>query len=565
MAQGERLGRYTLIEQIAIGGMAEIWLARMGGVEGFEKLVVIKRIKDHLAKEPSFVRMFLNEARLAAQLNHPNICQIYDLGKLNQSYFIAMEYLFGRDLSEITPKSEREGIPFPLEYAIKILLHVCEGLYYAHGKTDPFGEPLHIVHRDISPQNIFVSFDGNVKILDFGIAKAANQYEKTQEGTLKGKLSYMSPEQILGQPYDGRSDLFGLGVVFYELVTGYKLFTGDNELAVLKSIVDVPVYPPSYFNDKIPEELDQIILKALEKDPADRFQNAWEMQQELNQLMSQFEFNPSNLHLSNFLKQLFADEIEREVRYLKERLVEVVKRGADIEEDRIDDSLSQDELDFLLEEAISIDNLVTTDKQSEEKGEKQGSTDTQPDLDALDLDAPDALDDDDTLSPSVPKGNAHKPQDRDDFSDDDDTLHPEDPLAPQYVLDPEYDPAMLSAMPRHIPSRPFRDTYHFALPSNDEHNDTEDIALEKVERFLDTTNLPQSPIEHQDEQGFDENEDPLLDVNQILFTMRFRIQEYEQLKKIAARRSIPLDQLLREMIHRAMQHYQDEEDLNESS
>lgn len=311
-----RFGKYTLVDRIAVGGMAEIFLARQAGLEGFEKTIVIKRIRPHLSNQKSFVKMFLNEAKLAAQLNHPNIVQIYDLGKIAETYFIAMEYVFGRDMRRIIPKADSMGIPFPMVYALKISSSVCEGLYYAHQKTDLYGNPLNIVHRDVTPENIFVSFDGTVRILDFGIAKAANQIEQTRAGEIKGKLSYMSPEQCMGKPLDHRSDLFSLGVVLYEWITGFKLFTGESEVAILKSITEGKIYAPSYFKADIPAAVENILMKALEKDREKRYQTAWDMQYDVDQYLSQAEFTPSNIHLSNFLKQLFADELEQE----KERL-----------------------------------------------------------------------------------------------------------------------------------------------------------------------------------------------------------------------------------------------------
>ena len=307
-----RFGKYTLIDRIAVGGMAEIFLARQAGLEGFEKTIVIKRIRPHLSKQASFVKMFLNEAKLAAQLNHPNIVQIYDLGKIGESYFIAMEYIFGRDMRRIIPKADALGIPFPMVYALKIASSVCEGLYYAHQKVDLYGNPLHIVHRDVTPENIFVSFDGTVKVLDFGIAKAANQIEQTRAGEIKGKLSYMSPEQCMGKQLDNRSDLFSLGVVLYEWLTGFKLFTGDSEVAILKSITEGKIYAPSYFKADIPDAVEAILMKALEKDREKRYQSAWDLQYDIDQFLSQYEFTPSNIHLSNFLKQLFNDELEEE-------------------------------------------------------------------------------------------------------------------------------------------------------------------------------------------------------------------------------------------------------------
>ena len=305
-------GKYTLIDRIAVGGMAEIFLARQAGLDGFEKTIVLKRIRPHLSKQSSFVRMFLNEAKLAAQLNHPNIVQIYDLGRIGESHYIAMEYIFGRDMRRIIPKADSLEIPFPMVYALKIASSVCEGLYYAHQKADPYGNPLNIVHRDVTPENVFVSFDGTVKILDFGIAKAANQIIQTDAGEIKGKLSYMSPEQCRGMSLDCRSDLFSLGAALFEWVTGFRLFTGDSEVAIMKSIVEGKIYAPSYFKADIPKPVEEILMRALEKERERRYPSAWDMQYAIDQFLTHHDFTPSNIHLSNFLKQLFEDELEEE-------------------------------------------------------------------------------------------------------------------------------------------------------------------------------------------------------------------------------------------------------------
>jgi eukaryotic-like serine/threonine-protein kinase len=310
-------GQYRLIDRLAVGGMAELFLAQQSGPDGFEKPVVIKRIRPHLSRQSAFVRMFLNEARLAAQLNHPNIVQIHDLGKVGDSYYIGMEYLFGRDMRRVVPKAESLGIPFPMVYALKIASSVCEGLYYAHQKVDLYGSPLNIVHRDVTPENIFVCFDGTVKVLDFGIAKAANRAEQTRAGELRGKLSYLSPEQCLGKPLDHRSDIFSLGSVLYEWLTGFKLFTGESDVAVMRSIVDGKVYAPSYFRADIPEPVEAILMKALERDRDRRYATAWHFQQDLDRFLNTYDFTPSSLHLSNFLKQLFLDELEEEQQRLK--------------------------------------------------------------------------------------------------------------------------------------------------------------------------------------------------------------------------------------------------------
>ncbi|MCB9646052.1 MAG: serine/threonine protein kinase [Deltaproteobacteria bacterium] len=292
--------------------MAEVFLAVRPGLEGFEKTLAIKRIRPHLSSEEAFLKMFLFEAKLAAQLQHPNVVQIYELGKISNSYYIAMEYISGRDMSRVAPKAEKMGIPFPLEYAMSIAASVLDGLAYAHNKTDDFGEPLNIVHRDITPENIMVGWNGNVKILDFGIAKASSQTDHTKAGEIKGKLSYMSPEQGMGKVLDERSDIFTLGVVLYEWITGYKLFTGENEMAILKSIIDGRIYPPSYFREDVPEPVEEILMKALAKDREERYQTARDMLYDVQSWLNQAEFTPTNSHLANFMRQLFADEIEKE-------------------------------------------------------------------------------------------------------------------------------------------------------------------------------------------------------------------------------------------------------------
>lgn len=308
----EQFGSYTLLKQIGVGGMAEVFLARHSGVEGFEKDIVIKRIRSNLSAQPSFVNMFLGEAKLAAQLSHPNIVQIYDLGKIKDSYFIAMEYIDGRDMSAVVPKAQDKGIPFPVEYALKIASNVCEALHYAHSKADQFGNPLHIVHRDVSPENIRIGWTGSVKILDFGIAKATTQVNETKAGQIKGKLSYMSPEQVLGKDIDHRSDIFSLGVVLYETLTGIKLFSGDTDMAIMNNIAEGKIYPPSYFREDIPGGVEEILMKALEREPKKRYQTADDLQFDLDSFLAGHEFTPSNVHLAGFMKQLFTDELQAE-------------------------------------------------------------------------------------------------------------------------------------------------------------------------------------------------------------------------------------------------------------
>jgi serine/threonine protein kinase len=311
-----RFGKYSLLDRFAVGEMAEVFLAREAGVDELEKTIVLKRIRPHLCAQRAFTRIFVAEARKAAQLHHPNIVQIYEVGKVGESYFVAMEYIFGRNMSRILRKAERAGVAFPMVYALKIASAVLQGLGYAHEKRDPFGNPLGIVHRDIIPENIFVSFDGTVKILDFGIARAASRIEHAAAFEVRPHLSYMSPEQCAGKPLDHRSDLFSLGVVLYEWVTGFKLFTGDDPVAVLRAVTEGKIYAPSYFKAEIPDAVERILLKALERNPDKRYASAAEMQADIDQFLARYEFTPNASHLANLLHQVFADELEEE----KERI-----------------------------------------------------------------------------------------------------------------------------------------------------------------------------------------------------------------------------------------------------
>jgi len=305
-----QFGKFQLLKKIAAGGMAEIHLAKQRGMEGFEKLVVIKMILPNLVSNNEFVQMFLDEARLAAKLNHPNIVQIFDMGKAGGTFFIAMEYIQGENLRAIVKACRKSGRTMPIEHTVKIISQAAEGLYYAHSKTDVAGNPLNIVHRDISPQNIMVSFDGVVKVVDFGIAKAATQYQETRAGVLKGKYSYMSPEQCTGQPVDARSDIFALGIVLWELATGTRLYKQSSELMILKEITEGVVPPPRQINQQVPAELEAIILKALAKSTAHRFPDSLQMHLALEEFLKNQQLTSSTVHLSAFMRGLFPDRLE---------------------------------------------------------------------------------------------------------------------------------------------------------------------------------------------------------------------------------------------------------------
>jgi serine/threonine-protein kinase len=292
--------------------MAEIYLARQLGPEGFEKLLVVKRILPHLAENDDFVTMFLDEARIAARLNHPNVVQIFDLGAQDDTFFIAMEYIHGEDVRRVWKQAERMGQPIPTELICRIIIDACAGLDYAHKKTDPSGRPLNIVHRDISPQNILVSFEGAVKVVDFGIAKAADQATVTRSGVLKGKYSYMSPEQASGQPIDCRTDIFALGVVLYELLTGTRLFKRATDIQTLNAVTECKVAPPSEIDHRLPKALDAIVMKALAKDRTRRYAEARQLGADLESWLLSEGLPSSSTHLAEFLQRIYAERLARE-------------------------------------------------------------------------------------------------------------------------------------------------------------------------------------------------------------------------------------------------------------
>ncbi len=302
---GQRFGQYTLLEKIAVGGMAEVWKARMTGLEGFEKLVAIKKILPHLTDNSAFVTMLIDEGKLAAQLTHPNITHIYDLGKIGDDYYIAMEYVEGRNLRALLNQARRHGAALPLGLALLITSRLASALDYAHRKKGFDGRELGLVHRDVSPQNVLISSEGEIKLCDFGIVKAVSKASHTQMGALKGKLQYMSPEQAWGRAVDGRSDLFSLGAILFEMLTGRRLFPGDNEMAVLDAVRECRIEGPRDLEASVPEDVDAIVRRALEKDPVDRFQTAGAMQQALERVLYALKPTPSQAELAQLLHRLF--------------------------------------------------------------------------------------------------------------------------------------------------------------------------------------------------------------------------------------------------------------------
>jgi TonB family protein len=302
VAAGTRFGQYILEEHIATGGMAEVYRARMVGMEGFQKTVAIKRILSQLTGNEEFVNMLIDEAKLAAQLNHNNIIHIYDLGKIDRSYFIAMEYIEGKDLRSLLAECREQGTTVPIPLALHITSLLAAALDHAHNRRDFEDRELGLVHRDVSPQNVLISNDGDVKLCDFGIAKAASKATTTRAGALKGKLQYMSPEQAWGKDIDHRSDIFSLGLVLSEMLTGDKVFAGSSEKSVLEQVRDPKVAAPSKRNRQVPREVDRIVLKALEPDPDDRYQSARDVRQDLEAVMQAEGWAPGTAAVSRLVQ-----------------------------------------------------------------------------------------------------------------------------------------------------------------------------------------------------------------------------------------------------------------------
>ncbi len=310
LAPGAKLDKYEVVAPLAVGGMAELYVVRSRGIASFEKLCVLKRILPQHARDDEFVKMFLDEARLAATLHHPNVVQVYDIGVIDGLYYFTMEYVHGQDLSAIisTARSQRRGMK--LEHSIAIVSAVAAGLHHAHEQIGPNGNPLDIVHRDVSPTNILISYDGNVKVVDFGIAKAAARRTQTTAGGAKGKLSYMSPEQVRAdRTLDRRSDLYSLGIVLYELTTGYPLFRADSDYLIAEQILAGNIIRPRELRPQYPEALEAIVMKALASNRDERFATARDLQLALEELARARQLRFSSVGLSEYMSSLFPSQV----------------------------------------------------------------------------------------------------------------------------------------------------------------------------------------------------------------------------------------------------------------
>ncbi|MGH7829947.1 MAG: serine/threonine protein kinase, partial [Candidatus Binatia bacterium] len=301
-------GHYFILEKIAQGGMAEIFKGLTYDFSGLKKFIVIKRILPHIAVNKNFIKMLIDEAKIAVRLSHGNIAQTFDLGKVAEDYFIVMEYVDGKTLSQVFKKSAELKIPIPIPLCAHVAREICHGLDYIHRAKDELGRSLEIVHRDISPQNVIVSDSGNVKIVDFGVAKAAFKLSELERGVLKGKFAYMSPEQTEGYSIDARSDIFSLGVVLWETLSGRRLFKRKSNAETIEAVQHMTVYPPSAYRNEVPSELDDIVMKALERNSENRYPQASDMGLALTKFLLRFypDFKP---HLiGDFLQDIFQDD-----------------------------------------------------------------------------------------------------------------------------------------------------------------------------------------------------------------------------------------------------------------
>jgi hypothetical protein len=307
---GATLGRYTLLRRLARSGDAEVLLARASGAAGFEHHVVIKRMRATPDQDPRVVDMFLDELRLAGSLHHHHIVQVHDAGREGNDYYFAMEYVHGEHLRKILTRVVQCGEMIPLDHIVTIGMAVASALHHAHEQRASDGTPLELVHRDVSPANVIVGYDGTVKVVDFGIAKAAMRTAQTRAGTLRGKAAYMAPEQCAGRPLDRRADIFALGIVLWELVTARRLFKGANDFMTMASIVAGKVTPPARIREELPADFEKIIMKALSPAPDARFQTAEQLGIALEEMATNNIIRVSQAALAQYMKQLFGSRLE---------------------------------------------------------------------------------------------------------------------------------------------------------------------------------------------------------------------------------------------------------------
>jgi serine/threonine-protein kinase len=323
-AAPEKIGRYELCFELASGGMASVYLARAGGAPGFQKLVALKRIHAHLAKEKEYVEMFLDEARIASRITHANVCSVFDFGEADGEYFIAMEYLVGEPLSRVHRRvvanaDQRSSLLLPSRMA-RIIAQACEGLHAAHELNDADGRSLNVVHRDVSAENLFVTYDGDTQVVDFGIAHARQRVHHTEAGQVKGTFPYMAPEQMTAAVVDRRVDVWALGAVLWELLTLRRLFLRDTDVNTMYAVLSGEIRPPSEYRSDVPPKLDEIVLKALQRNPDERWQSAREMGKALRRFLAKQEDLVGPAEIAEWMAELFPNGEAR-----KHHLMEIAR------------------------------------------------------------------------------------------------------------------------------------------------------------------------------------------------------------------------------------------------
>lgn len=331
---GDRVGDYEIVARLKAGGMATLFLGKRTGAAGFSRHVAIKVVHEHLAADSTFVQMFVDEALLSSKIHHPNVVHVEELRQVDGRHFLVMEYVHGCALSALMKGLRRAGRTFGHELATYIAVKVAEGLHAAHQATASDGSPLSVVHRDVSPQNVLLAYKGHVKLIDFGVAKAAGRAVQTTGGSLKGKIRYMSPEQAFGKPVDRRTDVYALGIVLWEMLTARRAFVGDNDFAILEQVRDPKVPPARTHNPDVPEALDSAIQKALAKSPEDRFQSAQEMRKALARAVpSALALDDSDL--AGLLATVLGDAIRGDQEALPESVSGVGAAVAEPDEDAL--------------------------------------------------------------------------------------------------------------------------------------------------------------------------------------------------------------------------------------
>jgi serine/threonine-protein kinase len=323
-AAPEKIGRYQLCFELASGGMASVYLARAEGTPGFQKLVALKRIHSHLADEKDYVEMFLDEARIASRITHANVCSVFDFGEAEGEYFIAMEYLVGEPLSRVHRRvvadADQRSSPLLPARMARVIAQACEGLHAAHELQDSDGESLHVVHRDVSAENLFVTYNGATQVVDFGIAHARQRVHHTEAGQVKGTFPYMAPEQMTAAVVDRRVDIWALGAVLWELLTLRRLFLRDTDVDTMYAVLSGEIRPPSDYRSDVPTELDEIVLKALQRNPEERWQSAREMGKALHRFLANQEELVGPAELAEWMAELFPNGESR-----KRQLMEIAR------------------------------------------------------------------------------------------------------------------------------------------------------------------------------------------------------------------------------------------------